>query len=162
MSTFRDGRYRALFTVMYQCGLRLISVTVNTVTTAYSYDAQSRRTSKQVDSTPAIYYLYDGWNMIADYTIDDSSSPIQNSYSWGMDLSGSMQGAGGVGGLLAVTNHNLRLTSFPPTMEMATSVNILTQVESCKPTTSMTPLEIQRYLQVTKPLIFSTGLAPSR
>ena len=43
--------------------------------------------------------------MIADYTIDDSSSLIQNSYSWGMDLSGSMQGAGGVGGLLAVTDH---------------------------------------------------------
>ena len=118
MSTFRDGRYRALFTVMYQCGLRLISVTVNTVTTAYSYDAKSRRTSKQVDSTPAIYYLYDGWNMIADYTIDDSSSPIQNSYSWGMDLSGSMQGSGGVGGLLAVTDHGSESTAhFFPTYD---------------------------------------------
>ena len=87
-------------------------------TTTYSYDAKSRRTSKQVDSTPAIYYLYDGWNMIADYTIDDSLSLIQNSYSWGMDLSGSMQGAGGVGGLLAVTNHDSQSTDhFFPTYD---------------------------------------------
>ena len=105
-------------TLVWDAENRLISVTVNTVTTTYSYDAQSRRASKQVDNAPAIYYLYDGWNMIADYTIDDSSSLIQNSYSWGMDLSGSMQGAGGVGGLLAVTDHGSESTAhFFPTYD---------------------------------------------
>ncbi len=36
------------------------------------------------------------------YDILDSSFSILNSFAWGTDLSGSMQGAGGVGGLLAV------------------------------------------------------------
>ena len=56
--------------------------------------------------------------MIADYTIDDSLSLIQNSCSWGMDLSSSMQGAGGVGGLLAVTDHGSESTAhFFPTYD---------------------------------------------
>ena len=86
---------------------RLIAVVkANNSTIYYSYDAQSRRTSKQIDTTPAIYYIYDGWNMIADYSIVNSSFTILNSYTWGMDMSGSMQGAGGVGGLLQVTDHS--------------------------------------------------------
>jgi len=35
--------------------------------------------------------------------ITDNGSPITNSYIWGLDLSGSLQGAGGIGGLLAAT-----------------------------------------------------------
>jgi YD repeat-containing protein len=31
---------------------------------------------------------------------------LKNSYLWGPDLSGSMQGAGGVGGLLSVSEEN--------------------------------------------------------
>ena len=36
--------------------------------------------------------------MITEY----AGSALKRSYTWGMDLSGSMQGAGGVGGLLAI------------------------------------------------------------
>ena len=43
-------------------------------------------------------YLDDGWNRIAEY----SGQSLQKTYIWGMDLSGTMQGAGGVGGLLAM------------------------------------------------------------
>lgn len=49
---------------------------------------------------------YDGWNMIAEVAEKDlQTSPITllTFYTWGLDLSGSLQGAGGVGGLLAVT-----------------------------------------------------------
>jgi RHS repeat-associated protein len=42
--------------------------------------------------------VYDGWNLIA---ILNPQSSILASFMWGTDLSGSMQGAGGVGGLLA-------------------------------------------------------------
>lgn len=89
---------------------RLISVTVNGVTTTYRYDYQSRRISKQVDTDPTIYYLYDGWNMIVEYT----GTTLNKSYTWGMDLSGSMQGAGGVGGLLAVNDGT---ASYYPTYD---------------------------------------------
>jgi RHS repeat-associated protein len=44
-------------------------------------------------------YVYDGWNLLA---ILDSNSQLLTSFTWGLDLSGSEQGAGGVGGLLAV------------------------------------------------------------
>ncbi len=43
--------------------------------------------------------IYDGWNLIAEKTSDPSS--VTSYYVWGLDLSGSLQGAGGIGGLLA-------------------------------------------------------------
>ena len=92
---------------------RLIEVKDGITTVAtYAYDYLGRRILKSVpqdasDSNSPItntYFLYNGWNLIADYTspIPNSTFIIHNSYTWGLDLSGSMQGAGGVGGLLAV------------------------------------------------------------
>lgn len=54
-------------------------------------------------------FLFSGWNVVAEY---DAASPTQGaprrlvqSYLWGLDLSGTVQGAGGVGGLLLMTDH---------------------------------------------------------
>jgi len=74
------------------------------------YDAQWRRTQKIVYTNgPGGFvpqhtnrFVYDGWNLIA--TLDAQSS-ILYSFTWGLDLSGTMQGAGGVGGLLSMTVH---------------------------------------------------------
>lgn len=66
----------------------------------YAYDAQSRRIAETVGSATTIY-VYDGWNPIAEY---NTTYALTKTYIWGMDLSGSMQGAGGVGGLLSVTD----------------------------------------------------------
>ncbi len=44
-------------------------------------------------------FLYDGWNLVAEL---DANRAVVRSYLWGTDLSGRFQGAGGVGGLLAV------------------------------------------------------------
>jgi RHS repeat-associated protein len=71
----------------------------------FEYDAQGRRIGKKVWDNPAgtgtpvqqQRFVYDGWNLIA---ILDSQSSILQSFVWGLDLSGSLQGAGGVGGLL--------------------------------------------------------------
>ena len=75
----------------------------------FEYDYMGRRIRKKVyDRTTGgtlisdIKFLYDGWNMIADL---DSSDTLLQSYSWGLDLSGSYAGAGGVGGLLKVEDH---------------------------------------------------------
>ncbi|MBI2813986.1 MAG: RHS repeat-associated core domain-containing protein [Opitutae bacterium] len=43
-------------------------------------------------------FLCHGWNLIAE--IDAASQNILKNYFWGLDLSGTLQGAGGVGGLL--------------------------------------------------------------
>ena len=48
--------------------------------------------------------VFDGWNPVFERVFDASTElPLSDTvYVWGADLSGSMQGAGGVGGLLAV------------------------------------------------------------
>ena len=75
----------------------------------FAYDWQGRRIRKQVwnnpggNGSPVVdqRFLYDGWNLIA---ILNSSFSLLNSFTWGLDLSGTPQGAGGVGGLLAVND----------------------------------------------------------
>jgi len=91
-------------TLVWDAENRLVAVkNGSTTVAAYSYDALSRRISKAVGAATTLY-VYDGWNCIAGYTLQNSTFTLQHSYLWGMDLSGSMQGAGGVGGLLAVTD----------------------------------------------------------
>jgi RHS repeat-associated protein len=77
----------------------------------FGYDAKGRRIQKTVstwNSTTLSYqlstsklFVYDGWNLIAELS---SSSSATRTYVWGSDLSGSIQGAGGVGGLLFVSD----------------------------------------------------------
>jgi RHS repeat-associated protein len=73
----------------------------------FSYDGQSRRIGKKVFTWSGSAYalsvetkfIYDGWNLMAE---TNSSNTVQRSYLWGNDLSGTPQGAGGAGGLLAI------------------------------------------------------------
>ncbi|MDD2601107.1 MAG: hypothetical protein PHO37_18095, partial [Kiritimatiellae bacterium] len=53
-------------------------------------------------------YIWDGWNIAAEI-ITDHLTPATNIsyYTWGLDLSGTLQGAGGVGGLLSDWQFNL-------------------------------------------------------
>jgi RHS repeat-associated protein len=75
-----------------------------TTLASYTYDSQSRRIARTVGGT-TLATIYDGWNPIAEYSGTPATGySLQASYSWGLDLSGSMQGAGGVGGLLSVTS----------------------------------------------------------
>ncbi len=77
------------------------------ISLAFEYDWQGRRIHKQVwanagwSGTPTndVKFVYDGWNPIA---VLNSSYTLQTSFVWGSDLSGSIQGAGGVGGLLFI------------------------------------------------------------
>ena len=76
----------------------------------FAYDSKARRIWKKVtnlDTSTVLVdnkFVYDGWNLIA---VLSSSSSLLSSFTWGLDLSGSIQGAGGVGGLLAVTDATL-------------------------------------------------------
>ncbi|TVM02151.1 MAG: hypothetical protein CV087_09925, partial [Candidatus Brocadia sp. WS118] len=68
------------------------------------YDYQGRRVQKIVSNWSGVAwvplttkrFVYDGWNMIEEQTVAGTSK-----YQiWGLDLSQSMEGAGGIGGLL--------------------------------------------------------------
>ena len=71
----------------------------------FEYDAMGRRIRKQVwgntnwtgTAATDLRFAYDGWNMAS--TLNSSLS-LLNFCMWGMDLSGSIQGAGGIGGLV--------------------------------------------------------------
>jgi RHS repeat-associated protein len=78
----------------------------------FAYDSQGRRYSKVVSNwtgsawTRALHelYLYDGWNLLG--ALDGTNNAIIRSFLWGLDLSGSLQGAGGVGGLICFKQHS--------------------------------------------------------
>ncbi|MBU6410225.1 MAG: RHS repeat-associated core domain-containing protein [Verrucomicrobia bacterium] len=82
----------------------------------FAYDAQGRRIGKIVSTWNGSAYvpestnifLYDGWNLVAELNPDGS---VIRSYVWGDDLSGSQQGAGGIGGLLEVSYHGTQTTN---------------------------------------------------
>jgi len=62
------------------------------------------------------HYAWDGWNIAAEVVIDSAACSTNiHYYTWGLDLSGSIQGAGGVGGLLADTKVSASATAtyFP-------------------------------------------------
>ena len=73
-----------------------------------TYDYHGRRIQKVVSTNNGSVWIaistnkfvYDGWNLVA--ALDSQSSLLQP-FAWGTDLSGVPQGAGGVGGLLAMT-----------------------------------------------------------
>lgn len=87
---------------------------------AFKYDYLGRRVEKSVfiyttswPSTPdeVRRYIWYNWLMIAE--LDNSSTPaVLKRYTWGLDLAGqagsvnSIEGAGGIGGLLSVYDYN--------------------------------------------------------
>jgi len=52
-------------------------------------------------------FVYDGWNLYREVETSGGAT-VTNIYIWGLDLSGTLQGAGGVGGLLAVLRNGTR------------------------------------------------------
>ena len=82
----------------------------------FGYDGQSRRVVKRVlvkTSEASQWslrqerrFLYDGWNMIGELDVpSNGQARLHRSYAWGLDASGTLTGAGGVGGLLLTSHH---------------------------------------------------------
>jgi len=110
-------------TFVYDAENRMLSATpivpsVNSNKVEFKYDYMGRRVEKKVYSwvsndwqlSKTEKFVFDGWNQIA---VFDASNTLQKSCLWGEDLSGSLQGAGGVGGLLAVFIPSTSSTYFP-------------------------------------------------
>ncbi len=88
---------------------RLASVVADEIVKVeFVYDYMSRRVAKRVYSwvnnawslDTELRFLYDGWNPILELCTT-GELPASTARTWGLDLSGTLQGAGGVGGLLA-------------------------------------------------------------
>jgi RHS repeat-associated protein len=83
----------------------------------FAYDWTGRRLSRTVTNSSNIVlsatrWLYNGWNPVAEYAVNGTTGALTlaKSYLWGLDISGTLSEAGGVGGLLAV------ITSTPTTV----------------------------------------------
>jgi RHS repeat-associated protein len=84
-----------VFTYTWDCENRLIGVSSNgSEIASYKYDYMGRRYEKAVNGITN-NFVYDGWAMI-----QEESLAGVNSYVYGLDLSGALQGAGTIGGLL--------------------------------------------------------------
>jgi RHS repeat-associated protein len=103
-------------TLTWDAENRLVKAVVNSTTVNYGYDHQSRLISRTVGGTTT-RYLYDGWNCIAEYTDNGTGLTLERGYLWGMDLSGNMQGAGGVGGLLSMRDNGTTPATYYPTYD---------------------------------------------
>ncbi len=75
----------------------------------FKYDYARRRVEKKVidnwdgssgTTIAHLKYVYDGHNLIAE--LNGSNNTVLTTYVWGLDLSGTIHGAGGVGGLLMI------------------------------------------------------------
>lgn len=78
----------------------------------FAYDYMGRRFKKETmeynassedfELQSTTWFFYDGWNMIHEQTTDSQTqAATTKSHVWGLDLTRTLQGAGGVGGLLA-------------------------------------------------------------
>ena len=78
----------------------------------FAYDDKGRRIQKTViyltsnssssTRTVTTKFVYDNWNLIGEFISDTQNGVSSRFYTWGANLDGSLQGMGGVGGLLAV------------------------------------------------------------
>ena len=97
----------------YDCANELTSITVDSqFRSAFVYDGFGRRrirreyawaTNSTWRQTSETRYVYDGMQVLQER--DQNGTP-KVTYTRGLDLSGSLQGAGGIGGLLARTDGN--------------------------------------------------------
>ena len=88
-----------VFSYSYNAENRLVSVSSNEIVlVANQYDHKGRRIRKTTPTSETTF-LYDDWNLIYEREIAGATTN-ETFYYWGKDFSGTLQGAGGVGGLL--------------------------------------------------------------
>jgi RHS repeat-associated protein len=93
----------------------------------FTYDYQGRRIQKLVEGAAQYtnLFVYDGWNPIASL---NPNASILASFMWGTGMSGSMQGAGGVGALLAenLAGNGVQFVAYDGNGNVAALVNAKT------------------------------------
>ncbi|MCP4105424.1 MAG: hypothetical protein GY749_07795 [Desulfobacteraceae bacterium] len=85
----------------------------------FVYDYMGRRVKKTVSVWNGSWtqeseklFLYEGWNLICEITSENSQPATEKYYVWGLDLSRSLQGAGGIGGLIATLDNSASVVYY--------------------------------------------------
>ena len=133
-----------------------------------AYDWQGRRIQKIVSTNNGSVWIpvstnrfvYDGWNLVG---ILDGGNNLLYSFQWGTDLSGSLQGAGGVGGLISMTvysgaNVGTYFYAFDGNGNVAALINAATGTiaEQCEYDVFGNLLRLTGSLASINPFLFST------
>ena len=90
---------------------RLICASNSEYIVTSAYDHRGRMVTKNLCSSAPlrliknITYIWDDWNIIREIVREGDSVAVTDNV-WGLDIDGTLQGAGGVGGLLAVVRDN--------------------------------------------------------
>ena len=98
-----DGRFR----YFWNGENRLVMASNAEVVVTYAYDHRGRMVTKTLCASAPLRliktttYLWDDWNIIREIVHEGDSVAVTDNI-WGLDIDGTLQGAGGVGGLLAV------------------------------------------------------------
>jgi len=98
------------------------------------------RRVKKITRESEITFFYDSWNLIEERVAYAGGANATVRYYWGKDLSGTFQGAGGVGGLLyiTVTTSNIEHQTPPlPTPPRNNSTFPATTTTATSPATLM-------------------------
>jgi RHS repeat-associated protein len=88
-------------------------------TLSFVYDYLGRRVQKRVvDGSTVLLsrrYLYDGWNLIAEFAVNENLTcgALLRSYAWGLDSESVFSTNGSGGSLLQITDHTSNETYFP-------------------------------------------------
>ena len=86
----------------YDSALRLDSVsTTNGQLAAFAHDALGRRVVRTSGESTS-FFFYDGWNLVRELRTVGGENVGVDEYFWGRDVSCSLDGAGGVGGLVCL------------------------------------------------------------
>ena len=97
----KDGRFH----YFWNGENRLVCVSNEETVVNYAYDYRGRMIAKAVlqpaDATKSSRYLWDRWNIVRE-RIDENGRIKTTDNIWGLDINGTHQGAGGIGGLLLV------------------------------------------------------------
>jgi RHS repeat-associated protein len=76
----------------------------------FLYDYLGRRVEKIARKNGAITFsrrfVYDGWNLIAEFELVAGAVKMRRSYAWGLDVASSLTATGGVGALILETVHD--------------------------------------------------------
>ena len=96
---------------------RLVCASNAEVVVTYAYDHRGRMVTKTLCTSAPLRliktttYIWDDWNIIREVVREGASVAVTDNI-WGLDLDGTLQGAGGVGGLLAVLRSDCTVTNF--------------------------------------------------
>ena len=88
---------------------RMVCASNDDVLVTYEYDHRGRMVRKEISSrdteTQSFAYVWDDWNILRETLTTKVCSSVSANI-WGLDINGAFQGAGGIGGLLAVIREN--------------------------------------------------------